>query len=171
MKKYNMISFMKPADIMTLGSGLFGFFSILAVFHAYYYWAVLFMFISMLLDFFDGKVARRFGGGSDFGKALDFSDIIPFGVAPAFLVSALYPSIETYIITSLFVACGLLRLSRFMVTDTKYSIGIPITSSGLFFPLAYIIIEYFSLPYYWFLVLMVAMCYFMVTSKRISKII
>jgi CDP-diacylglycerol--serine O-phosphatidyltransferase len=48
------------------------------------------IFLGMLFDAIDGKVARMVGGASNFGAQLDsFSDMLTFGVAPAVLVKVL----------------------------------------------------------------------------------
>lgn len=169
MKKYSIISFMKPADIMTLFNGLFGFFSIILAIKGEYYFSVYCMIISTLLDFFDGKVARRFGGSTSFGKALDFSDIISFGLAPAIFVSMIYPTLITYAVSTIFISCGILRLTRFMATDTRFSIGMPITLNGILFPITFFIIDYFKLPLYYFLILMIISSILMFSSKKIEK--
>ena len=49
--------------------------------------AVLFIFLSGLFDFLDGKVARMLGVSSKFGAELDsLSDFVSFGVAPGLLM-------------------------------------------------------------------------------------
>jgi CDP-diacylglycerol--serine O-phosphatidyltransferase len=48
------------------------------------------IFLGMLFDAIDGKVARMVGGASNFGAQLDsFSDMLTFGIAPALLVKVL----------------------------------------------------------------------------------
>jgi len=48
------------------------------------------IFLGMLFDAVDGKVARMVGGASNFGAQLDsFSDMLTFGVAPALLAKVL----------------------------------------------------------------------------------
>jgi len=43
--------------------------------------------LAALADRFDGKLARKFGTESEFGKQLDsMCDIVSFGVAPALLI-------------------------------------------------------------------------------------
>ncbi len=49
--------------------------------------AVVFIMLSALFDFMDGKVARMLGVSSRFGAELDsLSDFVSFGVAPGFLM-------------------------------------------------------------------------------------
>jgi phosphatidylserine synthase len=79
----------------------------------------------MLFDAVDGKVARMVGGSSSFGAQLDsFSDLITFGLAPAFLVKVLIeheaplydytvnPRVH-FIAAAVFSVMALLRLARF----------------------------------------------------------
>jgi CDP-diacylglycerol--serine O-phosphatidyltransferase len=48
------------------------------------------IFLGMLFDAIDGKVARMVGGASNFGAQLDsFSDMLTFGVAPAVIAKVL----------------------------------------------------------------------------------
>ena len=87
------------------------------------------VFLGMLLDAVDGKVARMVGGASSFGAQLDsFSDMITFGVAPAVLVKVLIehegplyaswgnpwdnPRIH-FIAAATFSLMAMLRLARF----------------------------------------------------------
>jgi len=83
------------------------------------------VFLGMLFDAVDGKVARMVGGSSSFGAQLDsFSDMITFGLAPAFLVKVLIehegplygytvnPRVH-FIAAAVFSVMAILRLARF----------------------------------------------------------
>ncbi len=83
------------------------------------------IYVGMLFDAFDGKVARMVGGGSAFGAQLDsFSDMLTFGVAPAILTKVLIehegplwgfevnPRL-TFAAAALFAIMAILRLARF----------------------------------------------------------
>lgn len=100
----------------------------------YFSGAVLILF-SALLDRLDGKLARKMGNSSDFGKELDsLADLVSFGVAPAvtvYLWRLNVIGITGMLITVLFVLCGALRLARFNVMNiTGYFLGVPITVAG-----------------------------------------
>ena len=83
------------------------------------------IFVGMLFDALDGKVARMVGGGSAFGAQLDsFSDMLSFGVAPAILTKILIEhegpawgySVDprlTFAAAALFAIMAILRLARF----------------------------------------------------------
>ena len=96
------------------------------------------IFVAMLADAVDGFVARRSGSSSEFGEQLDsLSDVISFGVAPAFLMlrvveSGLQESASPlfgsflgrllWLVAALYVCCAVLRLARFTVeTSTEES--------------------------------------------------
>ena len=73
--------------------------------------------IAMLMDGVDGRVARALNAQSEFGKELDsFSDVISFGVAPAFIMySVAFQELNpapAWIITALFPICGALRFGK-----------------------------------------------------------
>lgn len=99
--------------------------------------AALLVIIAMLLDGLDGRVARALNAQSEFGKELDsLSDVISFGVAPAFIMyQAAFQGISpamAWIVTAIFPICGALRLARFNVIDgiPGYFIGLPIPAAG-----------------------------------------
>ncbi|MGQ9556787.1 MAG: CDP-diacylglycerol--serine O-phosphatidyltransferase [Desulfurispora sp.] len=91
--------------------------------------------LAAVLDGLDGRVARRLGIASEFGKELDsLADLVSFGVAPAMLFYGLglgelgWPGLLGVL---LFVLCGALRLARFNVLNIKtYFLGVPITIAG-----------------------------------------
>ncbi len=99
--------------------------------------AALLVIIAMLLDGLDGRVARALNVQSEFGKELDsLSDVISFGVAPAFIMyQAAFQGVSpalAWIVTAIFPICGALRLARFNVIDgiPGYFIGLPIPAAG-----------------------------------------
>lgn len=83
------------------------------------------IFLGMLFDAVDGKVARMVGGSSSFGAQLDsFADMLTFGVAPAVLAKVLIeheapaygygvnPRLH-FIAAAVFSVMAILRLARF----------------------------------------------------------
>ncbi|WP_409343445.1 CDP-diacylglycerol--serine O-phosphatidyltransferase [Paenibacillus sp. MBLB4367] len=99
--------------------------------------AAIMVIVAMLMDGIDGRVARALNVTSEFGKELDsLSDVISFGVAPAFIMyvvafSDLNPA-TAWITTAIFPICGALRLARFNVVQSTpgYFIGLPIPAAG-----------------------------------------
>ncbi len=80
------------------------------------------IFLAMLFDMFDGQVARLTRTTSDFGGQLDsLSDMVSFGVAPAFLLVKMCPQFThlhreaVWSIAALFACCAALRLARYNV--------------------------------------------------------
>ena len=79
--------------------------------------AVLAIIVAAILDMLDGRVARRLNATSKFGAELDsLSDVIAFGVAPAFLMylSTMKAAGSIgWVVTLMFPICSALRLARF----------------------------------------------------------
>jgi len=121
----------------TVGNLFLGILAIIMVFNDRSDMASILVIIAMLLDGLDGRVARALNAQSEFGKELDsLSDVISFGVAPAFVmyVAAFQGLHEAlgWIVTALFPICGALRLARFNVSDglPGYFLGLPIPAAG-----------------------------------------
>ena len=98
------------------------------------------IFIAMILDALDGRVARMTNTQSAFGAEYDsLADMGSFGLAPALvmyewslssLVNVSYPLGKLgWLAAFLFVACAALRLARFNTkasnTDKRYFQGLP----------------------------------------------
>ncbi|MCL6610061.1 MAG: CDP-diacylglycerol--serine O-phosphatidyltransferase [Peptococcaceae bacterium] len=95
----------------------------------------LLILIAALLDRLDGKVARKMGASSEFGKELDsLADLVSFGVAPAvtaYLWGLKSLGLAGLLVMVLFVSCGALRLARFNIMNVSgYFLGVPITIAG-----------------------------------------
>ncbi|MUT68158.1 CDP-diacylglycerol--serine O-phosphatidyltransferase [Paenibacillus sp. NEAU-GSW1] len=124
-------------SLLTVGNLFLGIVAIIFVFNDKPDNAAMMVIIAMLLDGVDGRVARALNVTSEFGKELDsLSDVISFGVAPAFIMyvvafQELNPTMA-WIITALFPICGALRLARFNVITSApgYFIGLPIPAAG-----------------------------------------
>ena len=100
-----------------------------------YHQGAAMVLVAAVLDGLDGRVARKMGTSSEFGKQLDsLADLVSFGVAPAILVFAWQLAdlgMLGIIATMAFVLCGALRLARFNVLNiSDYFVGIPITIAG-----------------------------------------
>ncbi|REK69175.1 CDP-diacylglycerol--serine O-phosphatidyltransferase [Paenibacillus paeoniae] len=124
-------------SLLTVGNLFLGVIAILLVFNEKPSLAAMMVLIAMLLDGVDGRVARALNAQSEFGKELDsLSDVISFGVAPAFIMYVvafqdLSPALA-WTATALFPICGALRLARFNVitSNAGYFIGLPIPAAG-----------------------------------------
>jgi CDP-diacylglycerol---serine O-phosphatidyltransferase len=134
-----MISYMVKAvpNVFTMGNLLFGVFSITSNMSGFIEIASVFIFLSAVFDFLDGKIARKLRVNSELGVELDsLADIVSFGVAPALIFHAIAPpSLLTSLAFVFFPTLGALRLARFSVKPTiGYFKGLPIPAAGL--PLA-----------------------------------
>jgi CDP-diacylglycerol--serine O-phosphatidyltransferase len=125
-------------NLFTLGNLFLGILAILWTFQGRASEAVLLVFLAMLLDGLDGRVARALNAQSEFGKELDsLSDVVSFGVAPAFIMyysafAWVEPAALTWTVTAMFPICGALRLARYNVRDgiPGYFVGLPIPAAG-----------------------------------------
>lgn len=94
--------------------------------------AAYLIFVAMLFDALDGRLARMARHTTDFGGQLDsLADVISFGAAPAFLAlqvfkvsvinpSAWFPTVASRLIWAagaMYMACAAIRLARFNVSN------------------------------------------------------
>jgi CDP-diacylglycerol--serine O-phosphatidyltransferase len=82
-----------------------------------FHFAIWCILASCLFDALDGRLARLGGHESPFGREFDsLADIVSFGVAPALMVYRIvlheFPN-AGWIIASIYLICGALRLARF----------------------------------------------------------
>lgn len=127
-----------------------GFVSIVYSSEQDYVKAAMFIIIGAVFDALDGIMARLTHSSSEFGVELDsLSDLVSFGVAPAFLIyhSYLYQmGAWGIVISSLLMVFGGLRLARFNVQlvgfDKSYFTGLPIPSSAI--TIAAFVLVYFD---------------------------
>lgn len=125
-------------SILTTGNLFFGFWAIIRAIHKDYAGAAVWIILAVLLDVFDGRIARMTGTASEFGGELDsLADAISFGVAPAVLVYCW--GMQTlpragWLVAFFFVVCGVMRLARFNVqrhaVDGRHFVGLPIPAAA-----------------------------------------
>lgn len=115
-------------------AGLFsGFYAIVSAMQGHYEHAAIAIFIAMIFDGLDGRVARLTNTQSAFGAHYDsMSDMLCFGVTPALVVYSwgLVPLGKIgWIASFIYTAATALRLARFNLPgndqDKKYFIGLP----------------------------------------------
>ena len=119
-------------SLLTTGNVFCGFLSMLLAVEHRYQEAALAIFVAMIMDLLDGRVARLMKATSQFGVEYDsLADVISFCVAPAFLLYsfALQPlGRAAWFGAFLFLICGALRLARFNVqtgsVDRRFFIGL-----------------------------------------------
>ena len=115
-------------------AGLFaGFYAIIAAIRGDFESAAMAVFVAMIMDGLDGRIARMTNTQSAFGAEYDsLSDMVAFGLAPA-LVIFLWALLDMgkfgWMIAFIYAACGALRLARFNTqigtADKRYFQGLP----------------------------------------------
>src|SRR2546422_8297117 len=123
--------FLLPS-LLTTGNLFCGFFALLLTVENRYTEAALAIFVAMIMDILDGRVARLMKATSQFGLEFDsLADVVSFCVAPAFLLYSYALkdlSRPAWFGVFLFVTCGALRLARFNVqtgtVDRRFFIGL-----------------------------------------------
>ncbi len=136
MKQKNRRAVYILPNLFTTANIVAGFYSILSAHNGKFLLSAWVILLAVLFDNLDGKVARLTHTESQFGVEYDsLSDLISFGVAPAFLVYVfvLRDFGRLGIIASfLFLLTGALRLARFN-TQTSHRdsfIGLPIPGAA-----------------------------------------
>ncbi len=134
-------------NLFTIASLFSGFYAIVQAMNGRFEIAAMAIFVSMVLDGLDGRIARLTHTQSAFGAELDsLSDMVSFGVAPALVVYVwalqdfagmrtvewLGPWLTTklgWIAAFIYCACAALRLARFNtmldVADKRFFQGLP----------------------------------------------
>jgi CDP-diacylglycerol--serine O-phosphatidyltransferase len=133
-------------NLFTTGTLFAGFFAIMSSIDGHYLHAVIAIFLGMLADALDGRVARLTNTQSDFGKEYDsLADMVTFGVAPALIMYqwSLHELAEfgrfgrqlAWVIPFFYTAMTALRLARFNViepdkSEKGYFFGLPSPSAA-----------------------------------------
>lgn len=131
--------FVLPSILTAANMGM-GFYSILASIKGDWAAAAWGIIAAIILDIFDGRIARWTKTTSKFGVEFDsLADCIAFGIAPALMIYLLvlkdYGRIG-FAISFFYVICGALRLARFNLKTlqeeepTPYFVGLPIPAAG-----------------------------------------
>ena len=120
-------------NLFTLAALFGGFYSIVMAMNGRYDLATVGIFVAMVLDSLDGRVARMTNTQSAFGEQMDsLSDMVSFGAAPA-LIAYEWTLRDIgrwgWIAAFVYCACAALRLARFnvntAVVDKRYFQGLP----------------------------------------------
>lgn len=122
-------------NLFTSAALFAGFYAIVQAMNSRFEQAAIAIFIAMVMDGLDGRVARMTNTQSAFGAEYDsLSDMVSFGVAPALImyVWALQPMGKLgWIAAFIYCACAALRLARFNTKlddpfqDKRYFQGLP----------------------------------------------
>ena len=134
--KPRLLDLLEPPDFVSLMNAGFGFIALIAVAYNDFTVAAGMVLVGAVADGLDGMIARRTASG-ELGVDIDsLSDIVTFGVAPAFL--AHYVARETSLVVSLvpivYVLAALVRLAAYNVQDADSPgfTGVPSTFAGIF---------------------------------------
>jgi len=155
-----LIAYLLP-NFFTAASIFTGFYAISLAFHSQYEHAAWFIFLALIFDGLDGRVARLTNTASQFGIEFDsLADIVAFGVAPAFLmymyIGEEYGRIGVGI-SALFIIFGAVRLARFNVMTARVEptvfIGLPIPIAAVMIAIAILFFENYMLDRYKMLML------------------
>ncbi|RLJ00848.1 MAG: hypothetical protein DRP06_01070 [Candidatus Aenigmatarchaeota archaeon] len=159
-------------DMVTL-AGLA--FSILAIFSALkmdLVLATIFIFISALCDYLDGRVARAIKREGRFGVELDnLADVVLYLIVP--IIFGYSAGLTNYLamgVFTLFVMCGVARLARFAICGTKDGCyeGLPV-SYTIILPLIYFTLLELSLNLNWLLIFYFIPSFMMISSIKVAK--
>lgn len=104
-------------NLFTVGGLFAGFYAIVAATKHQFETAAIAIFIAMLLDGLDGRIARWTHSQSEFGAQMDsLSDMLCFGITPALVLyswSLVTLGKAGWLAAFIYTACTALRLARF----------------------------------------------------------
>ena len=166
--EFRIWSLIKFADIFTLVNVIFGLTAIFFAINGNYLFVIIFLFLAVISDYLDGKLARKLNQENVFGKELDsLADTISFGVAPAIFGFSLIQTPLAIASFTIFLFCGILRLARYNIMDIKGGFaGMPITLNGIIIPALYL----FKVPLDFYPYIYIVLGVLMVSSIGFRKI-
>lgn len=127
-------------SLFTTGAIFAGFYAIIVSSKQHFESAAIALFIAMLLDGLDGRVARLTHSQSKFGAEFDsLSDMVSFGLAPALILynwSLMSIGKIGWLAAFMYAVCSALRLARFnsqsQNTHKRYFFGLSTTAAAGF---------------------------------------
>lgn len=175
MNKHNFPLIYILPNLFTASSAFVGVVSIIAASKGEFNKAAWLIFLSMIFDGLDGRIARLTRTTSKFGVEFDsLADLVAFGVAPAMLLY--FDCAHEYgkfgsLASGIFVVFGAVRLARFNVMVPKSEptvfIGVPIPTAAMFIAIWVLLFDkYPALNHYALLLLLGALlCSFLMVSN------
>lgn len=133
-------------NLFTVGTIFGGFYAIVASTQGRFEAAAIAIFVAMVMDGLDGRVARLTNTQSDFGMQFDsLADMVSFGLAPALIIYEwqLKGMVEWgeawgrfgWVAAFIYVAAAALRLARFNVqvesVDKRFFKGLPSPAAAI----------------------------------------
>jgi CDP-diacylglycerol--serine O-phosphatidyltransferase len=172
----SILKFIRIPDVISLFNAACGILAILSSINGKPHFAVSFIILAGVADFFDGRVARRMKITSEFGKQLDsLCDQGSFIIAPMVFVYSIESIDITFrtLMCICYVIAGALRLARFNITGTlndgRYFEGMPVPFS---IPIvaSFFVFEYFEISLLIWLAIFLIHAVLMVSTVRIRKL-
>ena len=125
-------------NLFTTGCLFAGYYAVVSAINGHFETAAVAIFVAMVLDGLDGRVARLTNTATEFGMQYDsLADMVSFGVAPALVVylwSLQYLGKLGWLASFLYVAGAALRLARFNTqvetVDKRFFQGLPSPSAA-----------------------------------------
>lgn len=132
-------------NLFTTAALFSGFYAIVASMHGRFESAAIAVFVAMVLDGLDGRVARLTHTESEFGAQYDsLADMVSFGLAPSLVMYqwalasmadlGWVPAKLGWLAAFIYAACAGLRLARFNAqigsADKRYFLGLPSPSAA-----------------------------------------
>ncbi len=126
-------------NLFTIGAMFAGFYAIVAAMKGRYESAAVAIFVAVVLDGLDGRIARLLHAQSEFGAQLDsLSDMLSFGIAPALVMytwSLAVMGKAGWLAAFVYAVCTALRLARFNVqakkVDKRYFQGLATPAAAM----------------------------------------
>ena len=167
-----ILRLMKLADMFTVGNLCCGILSIFMAIDGYFDSSAFLLFLAVVFDVLDGKIAGLLHQKNLFGKQIDsMSDLVSFGVAPALLYYSMSsPGILDIAVSLFFVACGMLRLARYNISEGAGFEGVPITVNGVLFPLLFLLVSGFPESLTYWPIIFLIQGFLMISTFKISRI-
>lgn len=167
MKETEITAFISLPNFFTLANATLGLFAIYFILIGDLILSSRFILMAIFFDSFDGFLARKKNSIADFGRSLDsLSDIISFGIAPAFIfISSSNSNIFSIFLGFIYVLCGLLRLSRFNALDREGYIGLPITIGAIFIVLIFLA----NIPYFLNAVMLIITSILFISTLKLKR--
>ena len=126
-------------NLFTLAAMFAGFYAIVAAMKGRYENAAIAIFVAVVMDGLDGRVARLLQAQSEFGAELDsLSDMLSFGIAPAMMMYTWSFAVlgkPGWLAAFIYTVCTALRLARFNVqakkVDKRYFQGLATPAAAM----------------------------------------
>ncbi len=140
-KKFVYLKYLNIPNAMTASSLAIGFITLILMFNNHIKIALTLYTLTILLDRFDGMVARKLKMESAFGKELDsLIDFFNFCIVPAIIAYQMsFNSVVSIIIMILYILSGVCRLAHFNlegmeeIDGEKCFSGVPTTLAAIGF--------------------------------------